>query len=145
MTTKTIDEEVQEMVAARQAYDKLMAEKGSALIKRIIARMFEVGGGVIHTIAWDQYAPGFNDGDPCVFSVYGRGFYGKDEEICYYEDAKGFNQLTEAQQEEIMKLDRALDCIDDDVFIESFSDDCRVQATLVNSEVVFNTEYVYHD
>ena len=145
--SKEIDKEIEEMSAAREAYNKLMRENGEALVKRIVTRMFEVAEGKLGTVAWTQWAPHFNDGDPCTFSVHERGYYAVDAELGrYHEEAspEDIDGLTAEQVRDINKLDGQLGCIDDDVF-ERLFDDAEVRATMVNGELVFKTEYREHD
>jgi hypothetical protein len=143
-----IDNDLKEMSDAKAAYEKLMREKGETLICRIVTRMFEVGGDALGTVAWNQWAPYFNDGDPCVFHVRERGFYTPEEEVERYnegctEDLQ--EALSEEQIDALYKLDSQLDSIDDAVFQRTFGSDCQVQAKMVDGRVQFAKEYVEHD
>lgn len=48
----------------------------------------------VEAIRWEQYAPYFNDGDPCAFSVYDLMVKGlklvSEENVDDYEDSEGF-------------------------------------------------------
>lgn len=146
MTDINIDNDLKEMTDAK--YEKLMREKGEALIQRIVTSMFEVCGTALGTVAWNQWAPYFNDGDPCVFHVRERGFYAPNEDVerrnegCT-EDLQ--DALSEEQIEALYKLDSKLDAIGDAVFQRAFGSDCQVQAKMVDGKVQFAKEYVKHD
>lgn len=147
----TIDEELGQLTSARTAYETLMKEKGESLIKRIIQRMFEIGDGKIRAIAWNQWAPNFNDGEPCIFHVRERGWYGVNEpKIARWQDDHWLEDneelgLTHEQEEQIRKLDGQLEAIDDEVFRKAFGSDCQVQAVMTNGVVVFTKDWVDHD
>ncbi len=50
---------------------KQAAENGEQAIKNTFKQFFAKHKDEISAVRWRQYAPYFNDGDPCVFSVYG--------------------------------------------------------------------------
>jgi hypothetical protein len=59
---------VASLVAARQAYEQQLAALGSGAAEAIAAEL----GALIPRgcyVGWTQYAPYFNDGEPCTFSV----------------------------------------------------------------------------
>ena len=47
----------------------LMQEKGETEVLKMFAEFF-AKHPTVESIRWTQYAPYFNDGDPCVFSVH---------------------------------------------------------------------------
>ena len=82
------------------------------------------------SVGWRQYAPSFNDGDPCVFSAHVDSYslfvngvnpdYGSDE---YEEDF----ELTEAEHERIAKAaSKLLSAVDEQVLRSMFGDGVEV-------------------
>lgn len=66
----TFNEVTAEIQAAKQAYqDTLTRIKESGGIKDMFKAFFE-NNPDIKAVGWTQGTPSFNDGDPCVFSVY---------------------------------------------------------------------------
>lgn len=66
----TFNEVTAEIQAAKQAYqDTLTRIKESGGIKDMFKAFFE-NNPEIKAVGWTQGTPSFNDGDPCVFSVY---------------------------------------------------------------------------
>jgi hypothetical protein len=61
---KKLDELVAKMNAAREA----MRADGVSALEEAFSEFFAAHPEA-HAIRWTQYAPGFNDGEPCVFSV----------------------------------------------------------------------------
>lgn len=47
-----------------------MKEQAKIIVKEGSAAIFEEYGDIVHSFGWTQYAPYFNDGDPCEFSVH---------------------------------------------------------------------------
>jgi hypothetical protein len=72
----------------------------------------------IKTIRWRQYAPSFNDGEPCVFTVHDA--YGYDEEG--EEMWKGVN---EQAQEHLNDLNELI-MTDDGLMREAFGDGSEI-------------------
>lgn len=48
---------------------KELSKKGERLLTACFKKLFESHPNLIQ-FSWTQYAPGFNDGDPCEFSVH---------------------------------------------------------------------------
>jgi hypothetical protein len=74
-----------------------LIESAKQMVKDLTTELFELNPA-IHAIIWNQYAPYFNDGDPCYFSVnspmftnasteeqlseiYGEEYNGPDDDI----------------------------------------------------------------
>lgn len=58
---------IQEVIDKMAEVDRTIAQIGTEAIAEQAAKVFEALPGVT-AIAWQQYTPSFNDGDPCVFS-----------------------------------------------------------------------------
>jgi len=58
-----------ELKALKEAYDTKLAEEGEDAIKELFKEFFDKYPRA-ESIAWRQYTPYFNDGDPCYFSVH---------------------------------------------------------------------------
>lgn len=52
----------------KSEFDRLVEETGRPLFVELMQPIFEKFPE-IEAVRWNQYVPGFNDGDPCVFSV----------------------------------------------------------------------------
>jgi hypothetical protein len=103
-------------------------------------------------IAWTQYAPSFNDGEPCVFSVH-EFHYTKDEDPSL-NDFSGYGNKddgsggwlevswrdTNPLEEAVSELEGEL--IDNDIFQISFGDSVKVMAT---KDGIVVEEYYNHD
>lgn len=57
-----------ELARLRTEMKNLMVEKGKPAIVELFKELFEKHPNV-RAARWTQYIPGFNDGDPCEFSV----------------------------------------------------------------------------
>lgn len=65
MTSKTL----KDLMKEKDAIDREMRTRGEKLVKEEIERFF-TDNPKLQGIVWQQYAPSFNDGDPCYFSVH---------------------------------------------------------------------------
>ncbi len=61
---ESISKKTEEFNAMQREYHKKVRDG----FKDVIKEFFEAYPNV-NTIFWNQYAPGFNDGDPCTFNV----------------------------------------------------------------------------
>lgn len=61
--------EYQKLIAAYSLAYEALVEKGKDLFTQQ-AKEFMEKYPEVHSIMWRQYAPSFNDGDPCYFSVH---------------------------------------------------------------------------
>ena len=71
--TKHIDsivdpKSLDDLIAMRDNYKKQVQKRGEALLADSFKKFFDENPD-IESIRWDQYAPYFNDGEACVFSV----------------------------------------------------------------------------
>jgi hypothetical protein len=57
------------LVEKVKEFNAYMKANGEAGIKDLFAKFFEAVPEV-YAVRWTQYAPYFNDGAPCIFSVY---------------------------------------------------------------------------
>jgi hypothetical protein len=49
---------------------KALRKRGEEVIPLLFSKFFETHGDVVEAVAWTQYTPHFNDGEPCEFSVH---------------------------------------------------------------------------
>lgn len=56
----------EKMAAVRKEIRELAKSKGKEIVREIVQPLWDA---VLHGICVTGYIPGFNDGDPCVFSV----------------------------------------------------------------------------
>jgi predicted SnoaL-like aldol condensation-catalyzing enzyme len=95
-----------ELAKLRAEMKKLMEEKGKTAIMELFTGVFEKFPQVA-AIQWQQWIPGFNDGDPCTFSV--------GETKIQFVDAEGdetdFLDSYEMDDEEIENKDDLLDAL----------------------------------
>lgn len=120
---------------AKEAIEKAGQKAVAALFKNFFATHSEVTG-----VAWTQYAPHFNDGEPCEFSIHDcnwttRGdidfekldhVYEDEDGWCSSWSSKGLDQRQREILEAVKTLRRASD---DDVFKAAFGSDSLVIAT----------------
>lgn len=77
-----------EIKQLKQELQKKLSEFGEpAIFEGVYKPVFDAHPD-LDSITWRQYTPGFNDGDPCVFSVYGFDFQASKlaEELGYDEE-----------------------------------------------------------
>lgn len=68
-TNTLLSDALKEIKAAKEQYERLVTEKGTRAVKQEILSIFDEFPHV-KKIAWKQYTPYFNDGDPCVFAIH---------------------------------------------------------------------------
>ena len=59
----------QEIIDAKRAYELAIKAFGKEKFENMFKDFFEKHQHV-RAVQWEQYAPYFNDGDPCIFSVH---------------------------------------------------------------------------
>ena len=64
----TFTETINEFVAAKQKLENFAKEQKGAPLPEFFQPLFDLG---ISGVTWKQYVPGFNDGDPCEFTMTG--------------------------------------------------------------------------
>jgi hypothetical protein len=57
-----------ELITSMQSFKKEIQEKGEVLIKETFKELFDKHPRLV-AVGWTQYAPFFNDGEPCEFRV----------------------------------------------------------------------------
>ncbi len=109
-------------------------ERSKTLFWGCVGEIFAAYPGV-KSFCWTQYAPYFNDGDPCVFSIHSEGFvngwdrYGDSDDIEDDTDDKvDPDEEWDAKYNAVNAgLYRFIESIDDDVLIDMFGDDVKVK------------------
>ncbi len=77
MSNKDLMTQLQDLQAA---YEEKAKKIGRPAFVEMAGKLF-AACPTLGKISWTQYAPGFNDGDPCVFSVHGPEFYSIPEPV----------------------------------------------------------------
>lgn len=67
-TETKVTQKFAELVNLRNEYKKAVDEKGGVILGAIFKDFFEEHPEA-RAARWNQYTPGFNDGDPCTFRV----------------------------------------------------------------------------
>lgn len=91
----------------------------------------------VTAVRWTQYAPHFNDGDPCVFGVNERRFKLAASAEDDGDDEDGFVDTYSLKGKPgiaaIKAFDKAMGGIDEALFEAAFGDDAEVTATRTES------------
>jgi len=113
---------------------------GRALFKEVCASLFEANPK-LESFGWQQYTPYFNDGDPCVFSVYAD--YPAINGYDYNHDKGELTGVTEEEAEELRKLVGSfLNEVPNDIMESMFGDHVSVT---VHRDGSVDTEEYSHD
>lgn len=117
---------LKDLLATKSEYWNRIKREGKQAVKEFIKEWFDAHPEY-YGLKWEQYTPYFNDGDPCVFTIYGvYGFKTKEQfeaaEDCAW-DAEGAVDMG--------------DLFDDaeDAFEVAFGDPAKVSATRKKIEV----------
>lgn len=144
------DRKVEELNAAK----KKMQEELAAQMEPLFQEFFK-NNPKIAKIAWTQYTPHFNDGEPCVFNVHDRYFVPtkcvEDDEDCEYQeypslwsafgfhdyDIKDFKEagLTGEEIKKVEAFGKFLHNIPDDIYEGIYGDGVEIIATAEGVEV----------
>ena len=128
-----------------EQYRNMVETEGKAVFNQAFTEVFEKHPAR-QEIAWNQYTPYFNDGDPCEFGVYDFQFkidgispdYGDEYDDDIYNWLSTYSRDLPAD----LKADiQAIQQIPDDVFQIIFGDHVQVHVTRDSIEV----EEYYHD
>ena len=150
------DRKVEELNAAKEKMQKELAAQLEPLFKEFFKENPKIG-----KIAWTQYTPYFNDGEPCEFSVHEKYFvatkwleededdpieyqdcpslwsYGNKEASFYDSDVDSFKKagLTEEEIKKVEAFGRFLDNIPEDIYEGIYGDHVEIIATAEGVEV----------
>lgn len=129
-----------ELLAEIHRVNELAKAKGRELLGKAFAAFFERCPEV-GCVVWTQYAPHFNDGDPCIFSVHEPELHADEDDDDYsYGDgcmtsadwSPATNKWnTTPEQEALIKVwnDMVYSAFgEDSLFQRVFGDDCKVVA-----------------
>ena len=111
-----------------------MQENGEEAIKNYLIK-FMNENPTIQAISWCQYAPYFNDGDPCIFRI--RSFKVKIDEDFFNE----YDIYDEELSKKVEILQEELDSLSDS--LENLWGD-NSEITVTKEEIII-TEYRRHD
>jgi len=109
------------------------------MTKKVCSYLFEQAKPIfdkypqIETIGWNQWAPYFNDGEACVFSVYTDTIYLNNEDADYIED--------NIETADIHDFGSMLENIPTNI-METITEDGRVS---IHRDGKITIEYVSHD
>lgn len=135
--------------AARSEVRPALQEVAQVLLEKI--------PNITH-MTWTQYAPHFNDGEPCVFHVHEPEFgFGSDSETFHVSQDWQTKQLylysyevdeetaPKLTQEQLELLENVSDSIQnlEEIMEEAFGSDARVNFNLKSGEI--ETDYCEHD
>ena len=137
-----------DIMALVEDYKKSKAEfsdKAQEAMRTAFKDFFDVNPN-IEMIAWTQYTPFFNDGDPCVFGVADMYFslVGEKIDLVGYLDDSGMHSEYDDKVDEaktFKKFVQEIGTIPDEIFLDAFGDHVRVAATRKG----FDTEDYDHD
>lgn len=124
----------------RETEDMLKREALAAL-KEAFTEFFDNNPN-IEAVRWNQYAPSFNDGEPCTFHVYGFT-YKPSTPLEDEDDSDGGFFDTYAMPKDRRKfLHDFEDAVSSDqIFLYAFGNDCQVTVTRKGFEI----DECYHD
>ena len=71
--------DIDQFKAAQAEFRKIVEEKGKEVLESAFTRFFERCPEVT-AVQWTQYAPGFNDGEPCTFGL-GEVYFRMDKSV----------------------------------------------------------------
>lgn len=139
MTSKNL----RELLADKDSLMKELRSRGKELVTQEIEQFFKENPKVTG-VYWDQYAPNFNDGDPCIFHVH-EFFVTHAENPVEMEsrwDGWEDSGVTE-QSNDASKIRHLIG--DEDLLQMAFGDDCCVKCLRTGTGVSVETDYVDHD
>lgn len=148
---QSIQDKLDEIAAAKVAYEDLMNRHGSKLVKEMSKDIFEAFPG-LSAIRWRQGTPSFNDGDPCTFRLGSIGVTFEEEwfnalsnefQHALYDShevdefsAYRFRNFTDSEQKTyFLELEKAIHEFEsllnrlEDVVATTFGDPVRVMIT----------------
>ena len=145
---------IEKLKKAREEYNALLKNEGKNILIGEFKKFFD-DFPLAQQIKWEQYAPNFNDGNPCVFHV--REYTA----AALLEGAEGFivseevESLTPAAGEKYGKTDEShpsvaletllvdlVQQVGEDVFRTVFGADTEV---VISRDLTVSCEYVEHD
>jgi hypothetical protein len=129
------------------AYNKEVQENGEKILKEAFKEFFDKHPEV-ESLRWNQYTPGFNDGDPCTFTVGELMFrtydmkkiadgeadkpeetYYEDDDDCY--DCSYGNEYDPVLKQDIRNLSENLSDAED-ILLKVFDDNMQITVTREN-------------
>lgn len=139
------DKKVEELNAAKKKMQEELAKQMEPLFVEFFKNNPKIG-----QIAWTQYTPYFNDGEPCVFNVHEHHFVPtkfieEDEDYDYQEapslwssvgfsdyEAKEFKEagLTEEEIARVEAFGKFLNKIPEDIYEGVYGDHAEIVATI---------------
>jgi len=105
-----------ELTQAREEYQK----NAKKVFKEALKEFFDAYPDVA-AVKWTQYAPYFNDGEPCTFGV-------NEPELAYVDNADEFLQDYEDESEAAEKIGKLFAMLDEDTMEAAFGSDSVIIA-----------------
>lgn len=87
-----------ELRELQAAYDKAAEKIGVEAFSEMLNKLFEACPK-LWKVKWDQYAPSFNDGDACIFGVYGPDFFEEPERDADQDDEEWEDSVRDAESD----------------------------------------------
>lgn len=124
------------LLAEVKAAEAAVAAKAATAVGGLFKKFFAANPGV-YAVRWTQYAPHFNDGDPCVFSVH--DFTAAVAPPKEEDNDEGFLESWDLKDNLMKENLRSLkQKIKNNIFEKAFGSDAQVTATREGFDV---TEY----
>lgn len=95
----TAIEALKEFKAKREALDKELADNGKRLFSEASAEIF-AAHPVLVSFAWTEYAPHWNDGEPCEFSAHTEDVYLKTSNESAVANTDGVDEDEDEEDED---------------------------------------------
>ena len=119
-------ENLNKLVELKKQYREAVRKDAQPFIEEAVKQFFDKHGDVVKAVRLRGYTPGFNDGDPCVFSLrelelklkkealeaYGDDTY---EDDSYWEDryTNAWKAQSKETRDDFEAMSRAFNAIDD--------------------------------
>lgn len=119
---------------------KRFLEEGKSAFKVATKEFFDANPEV-RAIGWTQYAPYFNDGEPCEFSVhdiYATTLDPSDDDFSAYDLVRGeysYGDEHEAKGAQVDEFLRLLSKVPDDLYRSLFGDDAMIVMTRTGIDI----------
>jgi predicted nuclease of predicted toxin-antitoxin system len=123
--------EYDDLVAGVEAARQKVRTAGKAAVAALFKSFFAEYPKV-KAVGWEQYAPHFNDGDPCVFRVHEPYLSTEDadfSEVSHLYGEAGFKESYELDGPLRTALNRIDASLNEEILEAAFGDDAMVIAT----------------
>lgn len=119
----------QKLQQLREKYDaarKELETQGKSAFMAVVAELF-VAEPLLQSFSWTQYAPYFNDGDPCTFSVHGVNKINGYDRWADEEEETEVEHLEDCDHKRLeQKAEEIVNALPDDIMQNIFGSDAQV-------------------